>query len=159
VAPRDHHPAGTRIDVDLNTFGLKLGDGLYGPGRRPRDHIDARCRRTLAIANDVAEQVSVFDNGRLVRTMPTSMGRGGTDVVAGKTFSRRDPAGRRPVVLDKGEVVTMNSATYGLPQNSAFGYNRKIGLGHADQHGRHLPPRTQRHGLGPRATPTPPTAA
>lgn len=122
--PENYYPAGTRVDVAINTFGLKLGDGLYGQAdANATINIGAS---HLAVANDITKQVSVFDNGRLVRTMPTSMGRGGTDVVAGKTFSWWTPPGIYSV-LDKGEVVTMNSATYGLPQNSAFGYNRKIG--------------------------------
>jgi len=122
--PENYYTPGTRIDVDLNVFGLELGDGLYG---QTDAHATVNIGAAhLAIANDITKQVSVFDNGRLVRTMPTSMGRGGTDMVAGKTFSWWTPPGIYSV-LDKGEVVTMNSATYGLPQNSAFGYNRKIG--------------------------------
>ena len=49
------------------------------------------------------ESVSVFDNGQLVRTMPTSMGRGGTSVFGDKTFHWWTPPGTY-VVLDKGEV-------------------------------------------------------
>ena len=122
--PENFYPAGTRIDVDLNMFGLKLGDGLYGQAdAHATINIGAA---HLAVANDITKQVSVFDNGRLVRTMPTSMGRGGSAVIAGKTFSWWTPPGIYSV-LDKGELVTMNSATYGLPINSAFGYNLKIG--------------------------------
>ena len=122
--PEHYYAPGTRIDLDINTFGLKLGDGLYGQADA---HATINIGAShLAIANDITKQVSVFDNGRLVRTMPTSMGRGGTAVVAGKNFSWWTPPGVYSV-LDKGEVVTMNSATYGLPINSEFGYNRKIG--------------------------------
>ena len=122
--PEHYYAPGTRVSVALNMFGLKLGEGLYGQA-------DAKSSFTIgdahiAIANDITKQVSVFDNGALVRTMPTSMGRGGTADVAGKTFSWWTPPGSY-VVLDKGEVVTMDSATYGLPNNSAFGYKRKIG--------------------------------
>jgi len=122
--PEHYYPPGTRIDVDLNVFGLKLGDGLYG---QTDAHATVNIGAAhLAVANDITKQVSVFDNGRLVRTMPTSMGRGGTADIAGKTFSFWTPPGIYSV-LDKGEVVTMNSATYGLPNNSALGYNLKIG--------------------------------
>lgn len=108
--------------MDVNVFGLKLGEGLYGQA-------DARATINIgdshvAVANDT-KQVSVFNNGKLVRTMPTSMGRGGTADIAGKTFSFWTPPGIYSV-LDKGEVVTMDSATYGLPQNSAYGYKLKI---------------------------------
>ena len=123
--PEHYYTPGTRVSVAINTFGLKLGEGLYGQA-------DAKASFTIgdahvAVANDITKQVSVFNNGQLVRTMPTSMGRGGTAVVAGKTFSWWTPPGTY-VVLDKGEVVTMDSATYGLPQNSEFGYKRKIGF-------------------------------
>lgn len=122
--PENYYPAGTRINVDLNVFGLKLGDGLYG-------QTDAQARINigashLSVANDITKQVSVFDNGRLVRTMPTSMGRGGTSIVGGKEFHWWTPPGIYSV-LDKGKVVTMNSATYGIPLGTADSYNRKIG--------------------------------
>lgn len=122
--PETYYPAGTRIDVDLNVFGLKLGDGLYG---QTDAHATINIGAAhLAVANDITKQVSVFDNGRLVRTMPTSMGRGGTSLVAGKEFHWWTPPGIYSV-LDKGEVVTMNSLTYGIPLGTADSYNRKIG--------------------------------
>ncbi|WP_313675196.1 Ig-like domain-containing protein [Mycolicibacterium sp.] len=122
--PEHYYQPGTRINVDLNVFGLKLGDGLYG-------QTDARATINIgdsrvAVANDITKQVSVFDNGRLVRTMPTSMGRGGTTLVAGKTFHWWTPPGVY-TVLDKGEVVTMDSQTYGIPPGNADSYKRKIG--------------------------------
>lgn len=122
--PEHFYAAGTRIDVNINTFGLKLGDGLYGQAdANATINIGAS---HLAIANDITKQVSVFDNGRLVRTMPTSMGRGGTSVFGDKTFHWWTPAGTY-TVLDKGEVVTMDSATYGVPAGTADSYKRKIG--------------------------------
>ncbi len=122
--PEHYYAPGTRINVDINTFGLKLGEGLYGQAdAHATINIGAA---HLAVANDITKQVSVFDNGRLVRTMPTSMGRGGTSIVAGKEFHWWTPPGIYSV-LDKGEVVTMNSLTYGIPLGSADSYNRKIG--------------------------------
>ena len=134
AAPALLHP-GTRVSVDVKLFGLKLGEGLYGQA-------DAKANFTIgdahvAVANDITKQISVFNNGRLVRTMPTSMGRGGTAFVAGQTFSWWTPPGVY-TVIDKGETVTMDSASYGLPNNSAWGYKLKIPLCHPDQPGRHL---------------------
>lgn len=123
--PEHYYAPGTRVTAELNMFGLKLGEGLYGQADATNTFTIGESR--VAVANDITKQVSVFENGRLVRTMPTSMGRGGFDNVAGKTFSWWTPPGTY-VVLDKGEVVTMDSATYGLPNNSAFGYKRKIGF-------------------------------
>src|SRR5690348_6605029 len=41
----------------------------------------------VSIADDKTKQVTVFDGGKLVRTMPTSMGRGGTEKVGNTTLS------------------------------------------------------------------------
>lgn len=122
--PQHYYTPGTRVSVALNMFGLKLGEGLYGQA-------DAKSSFTVgaskvAIANDITKQVSVFENGALVRTMPTSMGRGGTSVLGGKTFHWWTPPGTY-VVLDKGELVTMDSATFGVPAGTADSYKRKIG--------------------------------
>lgn len=123
--PERYYASGTTVSVALNMFGLKLGEGLYGQA-------DAKNTFTIgdshiAIANDITKQVSVFDNGKLVRTMPTSMGRGGTSVFGDKTFHWWTPPGAY-IVLDKGEVVTMDSATYGIPLGTADSYKRKIGF-------------------------------
>ncbi len=122
--PRNYYAAGTRITVDLNMFGLELGKGMYGQA-------DATAKINIgdahvSVANDITKQVSVFDNGKLVRTMPTSMGKGGTSVFGDKTFHWWTPPGIYSV-LDKGEVVTMDSATYGVPLGTADSYKRKIG--------------------------------
>ena len=122
--PQNYYQAGTRISVELNTFGLELGKGMYGQA-------DAKANLTIgdaqiAVANDITKQVSVFANGRLVRTMPTSMGRGGTTTIGDKTFAWWTPPGIYNV-LDKAQVVTMDSATYGVPAGSAVSYKREIG--------------------------------
>ena len=122
--PEHYYTPGTRVTAAINVFGLKLGEGLYGQADARGSFVIGDAH--ISIANDFTKQVSVFDNGALVRTMPTSMGRGGTADVAGKTFSWWTPPGVY-TVLDKGEVVTMDSATYGLPNSSAWGYKRKIG--------------------------------
>ena len=69
--------------------------------------------------------VSVFDNGALVRTMPTSMGMGGTETIGGQTMSFWTPPGVY-TVLDKGNPVVMDSSTFGLPKNSRLGYRETI---------------------------------
>ena len=39
------------------------------------------------MADDNPKQVSVYENGQLVRTIPTSMGMGGNETVAGQSIS------------------------------------------------------------------------
>jgi lipoprotein-anchoring transpeptidase ErfK/SrfK len=79
----------------------------------------------ISIADDSTKQVSVYDGGKLVRTMPTSMGRGGTDTVGNKTLSFWTPPGVY-TVMDKSNPVVMDSSTYGLPINSHLGYKESI---------------------------------
>lgn len=79
----------------------------------------------MSIADDATKQVSVYDGGALVRTMPTSMGRGGTDKLANTTLSFWTPPGVY-TVLDKSNPVVMDSSTYGLPINSHLGYKESI---------------------------------
>lgn len=79
----------------------------------------------ISIADDATKQVSVFDGGKLVRTMPTSMGRGGTEKVGNTTLSFWTQPGIY-TVLDKSNPVVMDSSTYGLPINSHLGYKESI---------------------------------
>ncbi len=122
--PEHYYAPGTRIDVDINTFGLKLGNGLYGQSDAQAT-INIGSSR-ISVANDITKQVSVFENGRLVRTMPTSMGRGGTSTIGDKTFHWWTPPGVY-TVLDKAETIIMDSSTYGVPQGTALSYKRTVG--------------------------------
>lgn len=79
----------------------------------------------VSVADDATKQVSVFDGGTLVRTMPTSMGRGGTEKVGNTTLSFWTQRGVY-TVLDKSNPVVMDSSTYGLPINSHLGYKESI---------------------------------
>ncbi|MBB3605394.1 lipoprotein-anchoring transpeptidase ErfK/SrfK [Mycolicibacterium sp. BK556] len=121
--PAKYYAPGTTVSVAANIFGLKLGDGLYG-------NENAKATFTIgdahvSIADDTTKVVSVFDNGKLVRAMPTSMGQGGYQTIAGRTFSFWTPPGVY-TVIDKAESVTMDSSTYGLPVASSMGYKVKI---------------------------------
>ncbi|WP_405485284.1 Ig-like domain-containing protein [Nocardia sp. NBC_00511] len=121
--PEHYHAPGTRITLAANLFGARLGDGLYGQD-------DQRVTVTIgpahvAIADDNTHQVEVFENGNLVRTMPTSMGRGGTAVIGGRVLSFWTHPGVY-TVLDKKRVVKMDSSSYGLPVNSGLGYREDI---------------------------------
>lgn len=121
--PEKYYAPGTTVTVAANIFGVRLGDGLYG-----QENEKATLRigaAHISIADDITKTVNVFDNGNLVRSMPTSMGRGGTETIAGRTFSFWTPPGAY-TVIDKADVVTMDSSTYGLPVSSSMGYKLKI---------------------------------
>ena len=124
--PREYFPSGTEVTVKADLYGTDLGGGLFGEQDKQVGFRIGPSR--VAIADDTTKQVSVYENGRLVRTMPTSMGRGGTQTVGGKTIAFWTQPGVY-TVMEKQNPVLMDSSTYGLPVDSASGY--KISVPHA----------------------------
>lgn len=121
--PERYFTPGTSVTVAAHIYGVALGDGLYGQE-------DSKVSFTIgdahvSIADDNTKQVSVYDNGKLVRTMPTSMGMGGTERIGGQTLSFWTPSGIY-TVMDKANPVIMDSSTFGLPINSRLGYRETI---------------------------------
>ncbi|OBC04796.1 hypothetical protein A5784_11885 [Mycobacterium sp. 852013-50091_SCH5140682] len=121
--PEKYYAPGTQVTVNADIYGARLGDGLYGAE-------DEKVSFTIgdshiSIADDNTKQVSVFENGKLVRTMPTSMGMGGTETIGDTTLSFWTPRGIY-TVMDKANPVIMDSSTFGLPVNSRLGYKETI---------------------------------
>ncbi|MCV7153069.1 L,D-transpeptidase [Mycolicibacterium pyrenivorans] len=120
--PQLYHAPGTSISVAANIYGLPLGDGVYGAADRAVTFRIGDAH--IAIADDRTKQIQVFDNGELVRTMPTSMGKGGTQTIGGATLAFWTQRGVY-TVLDKSESLVMDSSTYGLPVDSG-GYRLTV---------------------------------
>jgi lipoprotein-anchoring transpeptidase ErfK/SrfK len=121
--PEKYYAPGTSVDVAANLYGVPVGDGLYG---QEDEHLSFKIGDShVSIADDTTKQVSVFDNGKLVRTMPTSMGMGGTETIGGTTLTFWTPPGIY-TVMDKANPVIMDSSTFGLPINSRLGYRVTI---------------------------------
>lgn len=121
--PEKYHTPGTQITVDAALYGVRLGERLYGAE-------DVRASATIgashvSIADDATKTVTVYDGGNLVRTMPTSMGMGGSEIINGNTISFWTQRGVY-TVMDKANPVVMDSSTYGLPINSRLGYKQTI---------------------------------
>ncbi|WP_041781829.1 L,D-transpeptidase [Mycolicibacterium chubuense] len=121
--PREYYAPGTQVVVAADIYGALLGDGLYGQGDKS---VSFRIGEShVSIADDATKQISVYRNGDLVRTIPTSMGMGGSETVAGQEISFWTQPGTY-TVMDKANPVVMDSSTYGLPINSRLGYKETI---------------------------------
>lgn len=121
--PPQYYQPGTRVTVDANIYGVAVGDGLYGQQDSHASFLIGDSH--VSVADDNTKQVSVYENGRLVRTMPTSMGMGGTKNIAGQSISFWTQPGVY-TVMGKANPVVMDSSTYGLPINSRLGYKETI---------------------------------
>jgi lipoprotein-anchoring transpeptidase ErfK/SrfK len=95
--PLNFWPAHTAVNIDAGgtTSSFRTGDAL------------------MATADDATHQLTVTRNGTLEKTIPMSMGMsaGGHQTPNGTYY-----------VLDKKPSVVMDSSTYGVPVNSAWGY-------------------------------------
>lgn len=121
--PEHYYAPATTVAAEAKIYGISMGDGLFG---QEDNRVSFRIGDAhIAIADDATKMVSIYDNGALVRTMPTSMGMGGTETVGSQTLSFWTPPGVY-TVLDKGNPVVMDSSTFGLPKNSRLGYRETI---------------------------------
>lgn len=122
--PKNFYPAGTKVTVSADIYGQQLAPGLYG---ELNNSVSFRIgRKHYAVADDHTHDVKVYDNGKLVRTMPTSMGAGGyTTGAHGEKISLWTPSGIY-TVINRANPVIMDSSSYGIPVNSRLGYKEHI---------------------------------
>jgi lipoprotein-anchoring transpeptidase ErfK/SrfK len=112
--PRDYWKGGAQVALDTDLFGVKLGDGVYG-GTNADRHIEFTIGRSqVSVADARSHQMTVYVNGRPIRTMPVSMGR-----------DQYPTKGGPHVVIDKNRVITMDSRTFGLALD-AGGYRARV---------------------------------
>jgi len=124
VADGQYWPAGTKVTVSANVYGVQVGPGLYGQSDVSKSFTIGQ--KQVSVADDTTHQVSVFFNDVLQRTMPTSMGQGGyVSGVGGQKISLYTPSGTY-TVIEKDKSVLMDSSTFGLPVNSPKGYKEII---------------------------------
>jgi lipoprotein-anchoring transpeptidase ErfK/SrfK len=111
--PAQYWKPGTTVNVQVNTYGVDLGDGLFG-----QENVSTQFTigdEVIATADDNTKIVTVRRNGEVVRTMPTSMGKNSTPTnngvyIVGSRFSH----------------IVMDSSTYGVPVNSPNGYRTDV---------------------------------
>ncbi|TQR87721.1 L,D-transpeptidase family protein [Mycobacterium hodleri] len=111
--PQDFWKPGTTVVVEVNTYGVDLGDGLFG-----QDDVTTRFTvgdEVIATADDTTKTLTVRVNGAVVKTMPISMGKNSAPTDNG-TY----------LVGDRYRDLVMDSSTYGVPVNSAEGYRLEV---------------------------------
>lgn len=111
--PEAYWKPGTAVDVAVNTYGVNLGDGLFG-----QENVATRFTigdEVIATADDATKTLTVRRNGEVVKTMPISMGKSSTPTNNG-TY----------IIGDRLSHMVMDSSTYGVPSNSPNGYRTEV---------------------------------
>ena len=103
--PAAYWKPGTTVEVAVNTYGVDLGDGLFG-----QENITTHFSigdEVISRVDDNTKTLTVTRNGEVIKTMPVSMGKNSTPTNNG-TF----------IVGDRRSHMVMDSSTYGVPSNS-----------------------------------------
>jgi len=111
--PAEYWAPGTTVEVAVNTYGVELGEGLFG-----QDNITTRFSigdQVIATADDATKTLTVRRNGEVVKTMPMSMGKNSTPTDNGAY-----------IIGDRYANLVMDSSTYGVPVNSPNGYRLDV---------------------------------
>lgn len=111
--PQEYWAPGTHVVVDVNVYGVNVGDDIYGEANQ---HLEFDIHDALVAQVDNSElTLRVYRNGALEREMPTSMGKAGN----------RTPSGTY-VVMQQDRYYTMDSSTYGVPIDDPDGYRTEV---------------------------------
>lgn len=111
--PAGYWKPGTTVEVAVNTYGVDLGDGLFG-----QENLTTRFTigdEVISIVDDNTKTLTVKRNGEVIKTMPVSMGKNSTPTNNG-TY----------IVGDRRSHMVMDSSTYGVPTNSPNGYRTEV---------------------------------
>lgn len=111
--PAEYWKPGTKVEVAVNTYGVDLGDGLFG-----QENITTHFSigdEVITRVDDNTKTMTVTRNGEVIKTMPVSMGKNSTPTNNG-TY----------IVGDRRSHMVMDSSTYGVPTNSPNGYRTEV---------------------------------
>jgi lipoprotein-anchoring transpeptidase ErfK/SrfK len=111
--PQNYWKPGTTVDVAANTYGVDLGDGLFG-----QENVTTHFTigdEIVATADDDTKTLTIRRNGEVIKTMPISMGKSNTPTNNG-TY----------IIGDRFSHLVMDSSTYGVPSNSPNGYRTEV---------------------------------
>ena len=110
---KEYWQAGTKISVRAAIGGLPLGGNRYGAADLT---INASVGpKTIMVADNTNKQMTVTRDGVLLRTIPVSFGKKSTPSASGNF-----------VIMIKNEWEWFDSASFGVPNDSADGYRTKV---------------------------------
>lgn len=118
--PKKYWASGTKISVEVNLFGQHLGKGVYGGANASTNFTIGPSR--IAIADGKTYRMKVYIDGKMVRDIPISMGKGGTvEGANGEIINYWTRSGPH-VVMTREPSHRMTSASYGLtdPKDSNY---------------------------------------
>jgi lipoprotein-anchoring transpeptidase ErfK/SrfK len=111
--PEHYWAPGTKVDVAVNTYGVDLGDGLFGQENLTTHFTIGD--EVIATADDNTKTLTVRRNGEVIKSIPISMGKSSTPTNNG-TY----------IIGDRYARLIMDSSTYGVPSNSPNGYRTEV---------------------------------
>jgi lipoprotein-anchoring transpeptidase ErfK/SrfK len=100
--PRDYWPTGEKVKIVARLTGVKAGSGLWGTKDRTLNFTVGP--RHITKVNNKTHQATVTDGGKVVRTIPVSLGKPGDDSYSGVMIAQ-----------EKSATTIMDSATIGKP--------------------------------------------
>lgn len=111
--PAEYWKPGTKVEVAVDTYGVDLGDGLFG-----QEDVSTHFTigdEVVATADDTTKTLTIRRNGEVVKTMPISMGKNSAPTNNG-TY----------IIGDRFSHMVMDSSTYGVAVNSPNGYRTEV---------------------------------
>ncbi|BBX69238.1 L,D-transpeptidase [Mycolicibacterium psychrotolerans] len=111
--PAEYWQPGTKVEVEVNTYGVDLGDGLFG-----QENVSTNFTigdQVITTVDDDTKTLTVRRNGEVIKSMPVSMGKNSTPTNNG-TY----------IVGDRRAHMVMDSSTYGVPAESPNGYRTEV---------------------------------
>jgi lipoprotein-anchoring transpeptidase ErfK/SrfK len=108
--PKSYWKSGTDVSVDVDINSVNAGGGIYGQESR---HVDFTIGdANIYKVNAQTHQMQVFQNGKLLRTIPITTGKPG--------FTTRSGV---KVIIEKFETKRMNSETVGINRDDPEAYD------------------------------------
>jgi lipoprotein-anchoring transpeptidase ErfK/SrfK len=111
--PKEYWQAGTKLSVRAAIGGLALGNNRFGVADLT---INASVgSKVVMVADNATKQMTVTKDGQVIRTIPVSFGKKATPSASGNF-----------IIMIKNPWEWFDSASFGVPNDSADGYRTKV---------------------------------